>query len=134
MHAKKKKMLVKNRSFLGLKRRAFTPVLWRKGLVVGLLLSFWMLFTPRGLWHEHGHEEHQVCGKSDVALDNEHGHDFEFKGDCFACDFDLDVAPQPFGFAYRFTPVVYFVCSDYANYFVAQEKVDSDSLRGPPLA
>jgi hypothetical protein len=90
-----------------------------------LLLSFFVLLTPRTAWHECEHDEHHqnVHQSSETHVEQD---------DCFACDFDLGFISQPIATVFFFekthfpkniapsTTVLYLV----SNY--------SFSRRGPP--
>lgn len=93
-------------------------------LVYALLLSFFVVLSPRELWHDCDNH-HEVHSKNEVHLEQKK---------CFACDFDL-------GFIDKHTVAVYiFSKSHFPKYtplveshFVINE-FHSFSHRGPPNA
>ena len=60
-------------------------------IAYSLLLSFFVLVTPRTLWHNCEHTEHQIQKKNN---DSQTKTKLENKS-CFACDFDLGFVDQP---------------------------------------
>lgn len=58
----------------------------RKFIVVSLLLSFFVVFTPRFFWHSHDHDEEITL--LNVKQSNSSHFD---AGDCFVCDFNLSL-------------------------------------------
>jgi len=99
----------------------------RKIIVISLLLSFFVVLSPRSLWHNHNHDE----SKSSLHLTSEHTNQFE-ASDCFVCDFNLSL----------FTVQSAFVFEKYSNQVVSkpitkESIVNSDFYycqpqRGPP--
>jgi len=69
-------------------------------IAYSLLLSFFVLVTPRTLWHNCEHTEHQIKKEkydshTVIKLENK---------SCFACDFDLGFVNQPgsiFSFSFK---------------------------------
>ena len=60
-------------------------------IAYSLLLSFFVLVTPRILWHNCEHTEHQIINEKNdshavIKLENK---------SCFACDFDLGFVDRP---------------------------------------
>ena len=60
-------------------------------IAYSLLLSFFVLVTPRTLWHncEHTTHSHSSSSKDPHSLNHIE------KKSCFACDFDLGFVDQP---------------------------------------
>jgi hypothetical protein len=108
-------------------------VMMKKLTAYALLISFVVLLTPRGIWHHHHEGDHHSIA------DNHDHHDEDtksnsFEEDCFQCDYDMDVAEHARSFKYRFANKNGYKHPETANYFVSQQKLDFDKLRGPPNA
>ncbi len=103
----------------------------KKFIAYSLLVSFVVLLTPRGMWHHH-HDDHE---HANLELHDHHDSDSEnVHEDCFQCDYDLDVAEQALSYKYRFGQKNNYKHPEIVNYFVSQQKLDFDNLRGPPNA
>jgi hypothetical protein len=91
-----------------------------------LLLSFFVLLTPRDVWHDCHHDDHhhEIEQSSETHAEQD---------DCFACDFDL-------GF-YTFSSPYFFSLNQRFNYENPKRILSrlndfegfSFSLRGPPV-
>jgi len=96
----------------------------KKILAYALLLSFFVVWTPRSLWHDCGntHETSRQHDPREVHFE---------KGHCFVCDFDLCTADLPMGMAFRFAPPVF---TEEVVLFPAHASraVEQVQLRGPP--
>ena len=94
-----------------------------------LLLSFFVLLTPRDIWHEcehHAVEHHE--------MDHQHSstnQSFE-DGNCNVCDFDLGIISQPTFIRFIFDKVVYVDQTYTAFSFFTKDKFQQFSHRGPP--
>lgn len=102
----------------------------RKYIAYSILISFFVLLTPRHWWHDCNHKTHSHARTSDDPHEAVH---VEQK-DCFACDFDLGIIGQPE------TIVRYFSQKSYINPIndcaksVQLEEIKDHSHRGPPLS
>lgn len=95
-------------------------------LSYSLLLSFFVLLTPRVAWHECEHDEHHhvIDKSSETHIE---------QGDCFVCDFDL-------GF-YTYTSPYFYTLNERVNSRNSEGILSrlndfdgfSFSLRGPPV-
>jgi hypothetical protein len=88
-----------------------------------LLASFFVLLTPRKIWHDCDH--HKVIDSSEIHFD---------KDECYACDFSLSVVSQPQVFTYYFIKA-YFTKFDLtlsSLYF--KKKFEHFPHRGPPTS
>jgi hypothetical protein len=95
----------------------------KKVIAYCLLLSFFVVLTPRSFWHDCDHH-HSSNQKETVVKEK----------DCFACDFSLGIIDQPQQFNYRFNKS-YFAKFDLtiaSLYF--KKKFEQFSHRGPPIS
>ena len=94
-------------------------------LSYSLLLSFFVLLTPRETWHECDHDEHHhdVHQSSETHVE---------KDDCFACDFDLGIVSTPVLATFNFQKTDYpkGVARNVPG--LELDAFSSFSLRGPP--
>jgi hypothetical protein len=88
-----------------------------------LLLSFFVVLTPRELWHECDHH-HDIENSNEIHFEN---------GDCFACDFGLGFIDQPHYFFFSFTKILFDnnLVFSVSNYFKSEFHLFSH--RGPPV-
>jgi hypothetical protein len=98
-------------------------------IAYSLLLSFFVLVTPRTLWHncEHTTHSHSSSSKDPHSLNHIE------KKSCFACDFDLGFIDQPNLISYvvqkQYFPLnVKVLFSKYIS-----STFDNFSHRGPPI-
>lgn len=100
----------------------------RKYIAYSLLLSFFVLLTPRQWWHDCDHVSHSHQSTSDDPHQAVHLE----KKDCFACDFDLGIIGEPE------MVVRFFSRKTYINHVndhvksIEVEKIKDHSHRGPP--
>lgn len=98
-----------------------------------VLFSLVVLNVPRELVHSH---EHHSEIEHAIDHDNDHDHDSETpsfeEGDCFACEFDFDEAPQPFTFSFKLAAVQYGAFVETKLNLHANSEFDLFTLRGPP--
>lgn len=95
-----------------------------------LLVAFGMLIAPRSFVHECDHQ----LAQEHADHHDQDSHPNHIDDDCFACDYDLDVAAQPLSFHYRFSKPVYYISQEIASDIVHQGDFGVDCLRGPPTA
>jgi len=97
-------------------------------IAYSLLLSFFVLVTPRTLWHNCEHTEHQIKKEkydshTVIKLENK---------SCFACDFDLGFVNQP-GSIFSFSFKKFYTKSIEKPLITANKVVlPLFSKRGPP--
>jgi hypothetical protein len=97
-------------------------MLFKKWLVYSLLLSFFVVLTPRELWHDCG-QVHEHKSFNDTHFDQK---------DCFACDFSLGVISHHSFHFFHFKKQ-YFIKFDLTlASFYFKKKFEQFSHRGPP--
>ena len=98
-------------------------------IAYSLLLSFFVLVTPRTFWHncEHSIHSHSSTSKDPHSLNHIE------KKSCFACDFDLGFVDQP-------TSIVFFKFKRNYCFEIPQirfdtiaETINLSSGRAPPI-
>lgn len=96
----------------------------KKLLAYALLLSFFVVWTPRDLWHDcdNTHESSRQHDPQEVHFE---------KGHCFVCDFDLYTADMPVWLDFRFAAPVY-AAETILFPAHASRSVEHTQLRGPP--
>ncbi len=96
----------------------------RNFVVYALLISFFMLWSPRSLWHEcHTSHEHNLS-KDEVLITKD--------SKCFTCDFDCDTA-DPFislNIKIRKGEVQVGPDKDIPSFYAPS--LNTTNLRGPP--
>ncbi len=98
-------------------------------IVYSLLLSFFVLVTPRTFWHNC---EHSIHSHSSTSKDPHTFNHIEKKS-CFACDFDLGFVDQPTSIlVFKFQRNYCFKIS-HISYGVNPETIDLFSSRAPPI-
>ena len=101
---------------------------FKKWIVYSLLLSFFVLLTPRTIWHDCDQDSHSHISKNDHLK-----HDFKFKGKCYACDFSIDFMEiNQFEF-YHFKPQPFALNQIQFESFKHTVLFRSFSHRGPPI-
>ena len=98
-------------------------------IAYSLLLSFFVLVTPRTFWHtcEHSIHSHSSTSKDPHSLNHIE------KKSCFACDFDLGFVDQPSSIlVFKFQRNYCFETS-HISYIVNAESINLFSDRGPPI-
>lgn len=100
----------------------------KRWISYSLLLSFFVVLTPRTFWHNCKTESHSHYSSSNEKLKVH----FEQK-DCFACDYDLGFIDQPVFFSSSFVKIQFHKWNQVlpAQYIVS--KFDFFLKRGPPL-
>ena len=98
-------------------------------IAYSLLLSFFVLVTPRTFWHncEHSIHSHTSTSKDPHSLNHIE------KKSCFACDFDLGFIDQPSSIlVFKFKRNY---CSEtiQSHFKVNTETIDLFSGRAPPI-
>jgi hypothetical protein len=97
-------------------------------IAYSLLLSFFVLVTPRTLWHECEHTTHSHSTNSK----DPHSLNHIEKKSCFACDFDLGFVDQP-GSVLSFAFEKFFPKSIEKPFITAYKtELPHFSERGPP--
>ena len=98
-------------------------------IAYSLLLSFFVLVTPRTFWHncEHSIHSHSSTSKDPHSLNHIE------KKSCFACDFDLGFVDQPSSIlVFKFQPI-YFTKIRQNRYTIIAESINLFSDRAPPI-
>ena len=90
-------------------------------LALLLLLNFFVLLSPRSLWHECKHHVDTNVTKDKME-----------SGSCFVCDYDLTTASLPFSFKFKANPnrlqeIIVLASSAKIGKFISQH-----GLRAPP--
>ena len=83
-----------------------------------------MLFTPRELWHDCGHD-HDSHSSHEVKID---------KDDCFACDYGLGFIESKGELGFYFTKEKISTLILFSESFLPADTFDQFSHRGPPSA
>lgn len=96
-------------------------------LSYALLLSFFVLLTPRIVWHDCEHEDHhhEIEQNSETHAEQDN---------CFVCEFDLGFISQPVIASFYFEGPVYPNQKDSQTFKLFLQSFDSFSRRGPPQA
>lgn len=92
-------------------------------ITYSLLLSFFVLLSPRNLWHE-CEDNHTFHSNSEVHLENE---------DCFACEYDLGVILQAPDFFISFAKPIFNKFEITLENQHLPSKFEHFSHRGPPI-
>ncbi len=93
-----------------------------------LLLSFFVVLTPRSLWHDCDTETH-----SHYSTSNEKSKVHFEQKDCFACDYDLGFIDQPKYFQISFPKIQFHKYNQLLKAQYIASKFDFFLKRGPPL-
>lgn len=94
-----------------------------KWVVYALLLSFFVVLSPRELWHDCD-EHHKVHVNNEVHLEQK---------DCFACEFDLGIISVPYLHFFSFEKQIFLKFDITRIPFFHVKEFDSFLLRGPPI-
>lgn len=94
-----------------------------KWVVYALLLSFFVVLSPREFWHECDNH-HEVHAKNEVHLE---------QTDCFACDFDLGIISVPYLHFFIFEKPKFSKFDITSFSFFNAKEFNSFLLRGPPV-
>ena len=100
----------------------------KKWIVYSLLLSFFVLLTPRTIWHDCDQDSHSHISKNDHLE-----HDFKFKGKCYACDFSIDFMEIHDFQIYHFKSQPIALNQVHFESFKHAVLFRSFSHRGPPI-
>ncbi len=104
----------------------------KKFVAYCLLIAFGVLLAPRDLMHDCDHHDSVELSNSDHQDD--HSNVPHYDDDCFACDYDMDLAEKPLSFFYRFQKPTYVAFQAFKVTIVDQDEVSTECLRGPPNA
>jgi len=89
-----------------------------------LLSSFFVLFTPRQIWHECDHD-HKTDSSHEVSIDHD---------DCFACDYGLGFIESKGELRFHLTKQQIPALDLRSESFLSAGRFYSFSHRGPPNA
>ncbi len=101
---------------------------FRVWITYSLLVSFFVLVTPRTLWHNCEHPVHSHVTKND----DPHSVNHLEKKSCFACDFDLGLADQPTQIVSFFTPKKHVNRTNELISSIENSAFTLFNKRGPP--
>ena len=100
----------------------------RKWIVYSLLLSFFVLLTPRTLWHHCDENSHSHASELKKNTSNS----LSLKEKCFACDYDIDFMEFTSLNLYHFKLKPAEKQSDKPYLCFRDSSFSSFSHRGPP--
>jgi hypothetical protein len=100
----------------------------KRWISYSLLLSFFVVLTPRSFWHDCDSESHSHYNSSNKKSKVH----FEQK-DCFACDYDLGFIDQPDFFSISFHKIHVLKFNQHLTAQYIASKFDFFLKRGPPL-
>jgi len=100
----------------------------KKWITWSLLFSFFVLVTPRTIWHNCNQESHTHHSK-----DEHSSQDLKIEKKCFACDFSIDFLTINTSSLYHYKPKPSVLSCSLFESFKQSISFQSFSHRGPPV-